>query len=112
MGTGASFFDGVGSAAKYVGDTGKRHDERVKVKAERIKEKQNLRQIKTEEKEMRREERAERVRKRKEVFNILMDKTDFDAKETGGFADEGESIELIDKMCIRDRPCSEEHILR
>ncbi|MDR4022217.1 MAG: DNA translocase FtsK 4TM domain-containing protein [Eubacteriales bacterium] len=96
MGTGASFFDGVGSAAKYVGDTGKRHDERVKVKAERIKEKQNLRQIKTEEKEMRREERAERVRKRKEVFNILMDKTDFDAKETGGFADEGESIELID----------------
>lgn len=96
MGTGVSFFDGVGSAAKYVGDTPKRHDERVKAKAERIKERENIRQIKTEEKEARREERAERVRKRKEVFNILMDKTDFDAKETGGFASGSEALEYTD----------------
>lgn len=96
MGTGASFFDGVGSAAKYVGDTGKRRDERVRVRAEKIKEKEAVRQVKIEEKEMRREERAERVRKRKEVFNILMDKTDFDAKENGGFADGGESIDIMD----------------
>ena len=105
MGTGASFFDGVGSAAKYVGDTGKRHDERVKVRAEKIKEREAVKQSRAEEKEVRREERAERVRKRKEVFNILMDKTDFDAGETGGFAGGSNALDGLDIM--DDAPAEE-----
>ena len=95
MGTGSSFFGGVESAAKYVGDTGKRRDERIRIKADRLREKQNLRQLKNEEREMRQAERVERVRNRKEIFNILMDRTDFDAGETGGFASGEVSFEPV-----------------
>lgn len=85
MGTGLSFFDGVESAARYVGDSGKRREERVKVRAEKLKVKETEREIKQ-------AERAERVKKRKEVFNILMDKDGFDAGEKGGFAGGNDSI--------------------
>lgn len=85
MGTGLSFFDGVESAARYVGDSGKRREERVKVRAEKLKVKETEREIKQ-------AERAERVKKRKEVFNILMDKDGFDAGEKGGFAAGNDSI--------------------
>lgn len=85
MGTGLSFFDGVESAARYVGDSGKRREERVKVRAEKLKVKETEREIKQ-------AERAERVKKRKEVFNILMDKEGFDAGEKGGFAGGNDSI--------------------
>lgn len=85
MGTGLSFFDGVESAARYVGDSGKRREERVKVRAEKLKVKETEREIKQ-------AERAERVKKRKEVFNILMDKDGFDTGEKGGFAGGNDSI--------------------
>lgn len=85
MGTGLSFFDGVESAARYVGDSGRRRDERVKARAERLK-------VKETEKEIKLAERAERVKKRREVFNILMDKEGFDSDEKGGFADNKESL--------------------
>ena len=85
MGTGLSFFDGVESAARYVGDSGKRREERVKVRAEKLKVKETEREIKQ-------AERAERVKKRKEVFNILMDKDGCDAGEKGGFAGGNDSI--------------------
>ena len=85
MGTGLSFFDGVESAARYVGDSGKRREERGKVRAEKLKVKETEREIKQ-------AERAERVKKRKEVFNILMDKDGFDAGEKGGFAGGNDSI--------------------
>lgn len=85
MGTGLSFFDGVESAARYVGDSGKRREERVKVRAEKLK-------IKETEREIKQAERAERVKKRKEVFNILMDKDGFDAGQKGGFAGGNDSI--------------------
>lgn len=85
MGTGLSFFDGVESAARYVGDSGKRREERMKVRAEKLKVKETEREIKQ-------AERAERVKKRKEVFNILMDKDGFDAGEKGGFAGGNDSI--------------------
>lgn len=85
MGTGLSFFDGVESAARYVGDSGKRREERVKVRAEKLKVKETEREIKQ-------AERTERVKKRKEVFNILMDKDGFDAGEKGGFAGGNDSI--------------------
>ena len=65
MGTGLSFFDGVESAARYVGDSGKRREERVKVRAEKLKVKETEREIKQ-------AERAERVKKRKEVFLSLI----------------------------------------
>lgn len=79
MGTGLSFFDGVESAARYVGDTGRRRNERVQAKAEKAK-------LKEEEREIRLAERAEKVKKRKEVFDILMDRREFDEGESGGFA--------------------------
>ena len=44
---------------------------------------------------MRQAERVERVRNRKEIFNILMDRTDFDAGETGGFASGEVSFEPV-----------------
>ncbi len=72
LSTDLSFFDGVGSAAKYVGDSGKRREERIKARAEQVK-------IKQAEREQKQTEQVERVRKRKEVFNILMNKEDFDA---------------------------------
>ncbi len=79
MGTGLSFFGGVESAARYVGDTGRRRNERIQAKAERTK-------VKEEEREMRLAERTEKVKERKKVFNILMDRKEFDAGESGGFA--------------------------
>ena len=68
-----------------MGDSGKRREERVKVRAEKLKVKETEREIKQ-------AERAERVKKRKEVFNILMDKDGFDAGEKGGFAGGNDSI--------------------
>lgn len=72
LSTGLSFFDGVGSAAKYVGDSGKRREERIQIKAEQVR-------VKKEEREFRQSAHAEKARKRKEVFNILMDREDFDS---------------------------------
>ena len=87
MATGFSFFDGVGTAARYVGETPKRRNEKIKAKAERVK-------VKEAEKEVRQAERAERVRKRKEVFNILMEKDDFATGEKGGFADGSAAVDI------------------
>ncbi|GFI61434.1 DNA translocase SpoIIIE [Clostridiales bacterium] len=78
LGTGLSFFEGAETVARYVGDSGRRRDERQQVKAEK-------RRVKEEVREIRQVERTEKVKKRKEIFNILVDKKDFEPKETGGF---------------------------
>ncbi len=93
LGTGMSFFGGVENAARYVGDTGRRRDEKKQVKAEKAKAKE-------EEKEIRQAEQAQKARKRKEVFNILMDKNEFDAGESGGFANGTERVSKQDEVKV------------
>lgn len=89
LSTGLSFFGGVGSAAKYVGDSSRRREQRMKVRAEQIK-------VKQEERELKQNEQAERVRKRKEIFNILMNKEDFDsAREDQTFEKEDFKEEVL-----------------
>ncbi|MDD5946109.1 MAG: DNA translocase FtsK 4TM domain-containing protein [Clostridia bacterium] len=88
MGTGLSFFGGVESAARYVGDNGKqRMNERKQVKAERAR-------IKAEEKAAYPANDSARTQKRSKVFNILMDKGEFDSEESGGFADAPEKPDV------------------
>lgn len=75
-----SFINGMSSAAKYVGDAPKKHNEHVKERNER-------RLAKREEKEYRIAQRAEKAEKRREVFNILMDENDFDDNDSWDYDD-------------------------
>ena len=77
MATGLSFFGSVENAAKYVGETPVRRDERRKVREEKIRERETVKAIRL-------EEHAEAARRRKEAFNFVIDKDDYE-DETGGF---------------------------
>lgn len=106
LSTGLSFFDGVGSAAKYVGDRGKRREERIQVKAEQSR-------VKKEERELRQSEQAERVKKRKEVFNILMDREDFDsACELEDFENQGHEADNGDLQIFPDGGLPSDYMVR
>lgn len=91
LATGISLFDGASNAAKYVGDSGKRREERMQERAEQVK-------IKQAERESKQAEQIERVRKRKEIFNILMDKEDFDAARDNQDLDDTDYINDADDI--------------
>ncbi|MEA4972020.1 MAG: DNA translocase FtsK [Candidatus Metalachnospira sp.] len=96
LATGISFFDGVSNAAKYVGDSGQRREDRLQGRAEQDK-------IKQAERELKQSEQIQRARKRKEVFNILMDKEDFDAARDGQDVDDEEVI-MPDNEDVQEFP--------
>lgn len=76
MGTGLSFFGGVETAARYVGDSGKKINERNHARAERIKVKKR---------ELIADDEQPKERKRREVFDISLDREEFESGEHGGF---------------------------
>jgi len=107
LSTGLSFFDSMENAAKYVGDSGKRREERVKARTEQIK-------IRQSEREQKQTEQAERARKRKEVFNILMDREDFDAAQDDQNVENDENIipDIEEVSDFLDGPMPSDYLVR
>lgn len=87
MGTGLSFFGGVETAARYVGDNGKRINERNHMRAEQIKlrKKDFL------------ADNVPKERKPRELYDINLDKEEFESGEHGGFVRDCEHIVSEDK---------------